>query len=331
MDKQNIKIVQLGAGGEENIRGCHNLQGKTSFRQAAYIIKNSLAHFGTDSYSSHLAGIYNKPLCCLYAANYTDCVRPYWGDRGKQILLEADRGGNAPSFSFDENPRTINTIKPEKIVSSICSLLNLPFEFPYETVFIGDAFTRTYIELICNQLIKPQEFNTDTLVVRMDILFSEKVLFEQAKLSKVVIITDKIISLELLKTIKPSIVELIYEVKEDNDPTWVQKVQRLGIKLALFSYLNNDELNKYKLQYLDLPLIHQKTFNKPEILNNIPSEKLYIAGNRFILSNSKIYPSVQHYKKDITIPNFGLYFTPFIDMPETYKEIDSFWVLKKLD
>ncbi len=328
LQKEGISIVQIGARGEEAIRGAYHTQGQTNFRQAAYIIKNSLLHFGADSFSSHLSGIYNKPLVSLYAANYTSCVRPYWGDKDKQILLEADRKGNAPSFSFDENPKTINTIPPEKIVASICKLLNLEFNFGFQTIFIGDQFHRNYIEGIPNQVLDCKSLNTDVVILRMDEIFSEEVLARQAQQSKVVLVTDRPVNLNLLKQIKPQILEIAYEVKEENDPNWVQAVIRLGIKIGLFSFLSDDQLNKHKLKYLDLPLIIQKKLQKPEILEG--KQNLYMASNRFILSNGKIHPSIQHYKQNYTLPEFGLHFSPLIDNTETLKELDTFWIVEKI-
>lgn len=329
LEKEDIKIVQLGGKDEPPVRNCIHLQGKTSYRQTAYLVKNSILHFGVDTFTAHLAGIYDKPLVALYAANYIDCVRPFWGNREKQLLLEADRKNDAPSFAFDENPRTIDRIPIEKVAECVCKLLNIKFDFPYSTILVGPAFQKTFLENIPDQAVDPQTLGVDTMICRMDILYNEQALVEQAKVSKVVIITDKPINIDLLKAIKSRVSEIAYEVKEENDPNWVQKVQRLGIKIGLFTFLGDEELKKHKLKYLDLPLINQKKLEKHPLLSDIPNNEIVVASNRFILSNSKIYPSLEHYRQNVTLPSFDLHFSPFIDSYEFLKEADCFWFLRK--
>jgi len=137
LNKENIKIVQIGGINEKPFLGCYHTQGGTSIAQAAFLIKHSLFHFGTDSFGVHLASAFKKKIVALYSNNYPSCVGPYWSDSSDVILLEPDRNKNKkPSFALEENPKSINLIKPEKIAESICKLLNLKFKIEYKSLGI---------------------------------------------------------------------------------------------------------------------------------------------------------------------------------------------------
>ena len=65
--KLNTHIIQLGEKKEEAFEGCYNLSGKTSINQAAYLIKRSQLHLGTDTFSTHLASAFKKKIVSLYS------------------------------------------------------------------------------------------------------------------------------------------------------------------------------------------------------------------------------------------------------------------------
>jgi ADP-heptose:LPS heptosyltransferase len=81
-----------------------------------------LLHFGADSFPTHIASGYNKKIVALYSNNYVNCVKPFFGNPKDHILLEPKRNSK-PTFSFEENPKTINSIKPETIAGNILNLL----------------------------------------------------------------------------------------------------------------------------------------------------------------------------------------------------------------
>ena len=144
LEKENIKIIQIGAVNEKGFLNCYHTQGTTSLNQCFYIISKSLLNLSTDSFSSHIAGIYDKPLVCLFLIIIQKMLGPFYGEKSKQILLEPNREKfPRPSYSFQEFPKSINSIFPEIITQSILKLLNLPYSYPFKSLFLA----------VCNQMI----------------------------------------------------------------------------------------------------------------------------------------------------------------------------------
>ena len=123
--KNDIHLVQIGTTKDIPLPHCHSVQGVTSLNQAAYLIKNCLLLIGNDSFSTHVAGGFNKKLVSLYSVLYKECCSPYWGDKKNQILLQADREGDKPSFSATEPQKVVNNILPEDIASGVLKLLKI--------------------------------------------------------------------------------------------------------------------------------------------------------------------------------------------------------------
>ena len=194
-NEHGIKIVQIGAQGERPLVGAYNIAGQTNINQIAYIIKNSLLFFGADSFGQHLAGIYNIPLVDLISNNYVDVVRPYFGDRERQIIIESPKNkGEKPSFAFEENPKLINKIPPEQIAKSILRLLNLEYNWPYKQIYLGDIYIAPMIINVCDGVLNPQQFGTDAMIMDMTLNFNEQVLIQQMQICPCSILTNKPLS-----------------------------------------------------------------------------------------------------------------------------------------
>ncbi len=330
LHSRGIQIVQIGGPNEQPFPGCFHTQGTTNIGQVAYIIKNAKLHFGVDSFGAHLAGHYNIPLVSLYSNNYINCVKPYFGDTKYQILLEPDRTNLKPSFALEEYPKQINKIKPELIASSILKLLGFKTNIQFESLYFGEAYTRPIIEVIFDQIINPKQLNIQSLIGRMDLHFNEENLFNQLKLCKVCIVTDKPIDIEKLKAFKGQITEIVYIVTENDNPQFAASASKLGIPFHLISYLNEEGIKNKKINYIDIGIIHSKKRNKPEELKEISSEKLFFKSNRFLLSNNKIYLSKAHWLTGKSIPNFNQNFSSIIDSNDFWNESEYFYINKKV-
>lgn len=333
LEKNGIKIVQIGAKNEPVFDGVFSTVGKTNIGNVAYLIKNSLLYFGADSISAHFAGTFNIPLVSLYAANYSECVRPYFGNKEKQIIIEGDRKGNKPTFSLDENPKTIDTIKPEIIAESIFKLLNIEWQPEYKTLLINPIFNNKIIEVTLDQPVDPKQFNLDCLVARMDFNFNENVLIQQSLISKLVIVIDKPLAPSCLKTIASQIKEINYEIKENYCLDFIKMIIGLGIKLTMFSYLPTEKLNEIKFQLMDLGIIHQKSIKTkndfPEI-KDYNNENLYYRTNKFTIYKGKIYQSLAAIESNNPLPSFVPIEQPIIDNEKFWREWEfHYYLLKK--
>ena len=263
LSKEEIRIVQVGGKDEPRLVGTGCVAGQTNINQIGYIIKNCLLHLGVDSFPTHVASGYGKKIVSLYSSNILNCTKPYWGDPKDQILFMPELNGNKPSFSLEENPKTINTIRPEKIASAVCSLLGLEFKFDYNTVYVGPTFGRRLIESIPNAVVNVESLGVDTMIVRMDYEFNEQNLVNQMKVCSVSIITNKPLKKEILIQFRGRIKEIVYLVEEDNDPQFVSDIQDLNIRHMLLSTLSTDALNKIKLDYMDFnAVINEKVIKR---------------------------------------------------------------------
>ena len=108
LEKENIKILQIGESGEEKLPYCQSLLGRTNIKQASYVIKNSMLHLGTDSFSTHVASGFDKKIVSLYSTSYKECCGPYWGNKSDHILLEPNRDEYKASFSDNKTWRSYN-------------------------------------------------------------------------------------------------------------------------------------------------------------------------------------------------------------------------------
>ena len=337
LDQHNIKIIHFGGKDDVRVNGVIDLCGQTSINQCAYVISNSMGHLGVDSFGTHLAGSYDKPLVSLYSNNYIDCVKPYFGDKAKQILLEPDREGfGKPNFSLEEHPKTINTIKPETIASSILSVLGLEYKHPYQSVFIGDHYNKRCIENVPNQVIDPRQLSIDHVIERMDLFFHEEILVRQLSMSKCAIVTDKLINLNIIKQFRNNIQNITFFVNSETDPKILQEYQYQGVEVILISKDTEENINKLRLKFADVGVINkQHSINFLEIpsFKNIDKSKLYYKSNKFVLSSGKIYQSDAAYKNDLPIGSFENNFQKLTDnlYPEIFYDSLFFYILTDKD
>lgn len=281
LQKENIHILHIGAKDDKPVNNTINLCGQTKITQAAYIIKNALMHVGADSFAAHIASGYGKKIVALYSNNNINNVKPYWTKPEDMILLEP-KIGKKPQYSVNEMPKSINSIKPEVIAESILKLLNIQFNSLPKTIHIGQEYLNKTLEIIPDKPLNPAQIGIDNVVVRMDYHFDEQVLEFYLQNKKCIIITDKPISDILLKKYKSNIPQLIYVIEKDNNPEFAKILKSNGINTVYLSYLSEEELNPFKLNYMDYGLILRKDYPKEKINFNNNS---YFKSSRIILSS----------------------------------------------
>ena len=288
LKKHGISLIQVGSGNEKPLPHCNQLGGKTSLGQTFYLVSKALLILTTDSFCSHLAGHYDIPRVILVSNNYSECVSPYFGNSNKQIILEPNRTKRKPSFQLDEGPKKqIDEIRIEDIAKAVCQQLNLVWDFPYKTLYIGETYQSKILEMPSNAITNISNLGADSIVVRLDYEFNEKILELQMQHCPVVIVTDKSINLELLKNYKPRIRQIFYIITKSHNSVFANGVRKLNIPLQLFSYLSENELNTFKLEYLDIATILPKEIKTKENIKEIegvPLEKLYYKSSKHILS-----------------------------------------------
>ncbi len=285
--KENISIIQIGQKDEKPINGCYHIMGQTSLNQCCYILQNTLAHLGCDSFPVHVCSVFGKKICSIYSNNFIRNVGPYWSKAEDVILLEPDRKeGEKPSFMIT-GEKSINTIKPEKLAQSICKLLNLDFLYPYKTLQIGKFYQNRVIESDCSNVLNIQQIGLSNIILRLDYNYNLAVMIEQLKRNPCSILTDKAIPINILQELKPHVLEVMVKITDKHNPLFIKELQEAKIKYRMFTELPIKELNKIKLDYIDFTQIitHRGEPVMPEILKDKNLANIYYKCNKNVISN----------------------------------------------
>jgi hypothetical protein len=315
LEKENIKIIQIGVKDDKHINNTINLSGQTNISQAAYIIKNSILHLGADSFASHIASGFNKKIVCIYSNNNINNVKPYWS-KSEDLILLSPKLNRKPQYSVNEVPKTINSIKAEDIAEGILKLLNIPYSNIPKTIHIGDDYINKTLEIIPDKHINPTQIGLDTLVIRMDYVFNEEVLELFLQHKKCIIFTNKPISEELLKKYKQNIPQLIYVIEKNNDSTFAKILKRNAINTIFISYLSEEDLNKFKLDYMDYGLIIKRDYPTYKIETN---NNTFFKSSRILISSEGQFNSKYQWEtKDIS--------NKYINHPELNKELNNLYI-----
>lgn len=320
--KNNIHIIQVGTKDEKPFNGTVNLLGQTSINQLAYIIENSVLHFGADSLCVHLASHFDKPIISLYSISNPCVAGPHFGNKDKHILLKGyERIGNKkPSYSQAEAPKSIDTIKPEEIAEGILKLLNIEFSKMPETIFIGQDFNIKSFEIIPDKPLDLNSIQIQNPIIRLDYFFNEEVLESILSQRKSIIFTNKPIKKEIIEKYKENISQLVYIIEENNNINFVKLLKSNSINYVLLSFLPEEILNKFKIDYMDYNLIVNRKHKTKEDTKISNIDNLYYNSSRILYSSKG--KSVSKYDWINATGN------KVVDDIEFWKEADNFYIFK---
>jgi hypothetical protein len=319
--ENNITILQLCGQNDPRLINTYTIVG-CSINQKAYLIKNSIVYIGSNSLGLQLASNYNKKIVGLYSNVYVSQNKPYWSKEEDLTLIQAFDEKSKPSYAPQENPKIINNIKPDALAKAILNNLNINHDIKIKFSSIGFGYMNKTIELVPNMIVNPSSFGAPNIIVRMDIEFNENVLQAQLSQSKCLITTNKSISENLLKNYKSNIVQVVYKIEKENDPSFVTFLKSENISFVLISDLSEEEINNIKIDYMDLGLIlklNHKTKNDYDNKNI-----KYYKSNHFILSNNKLYMSEAGVEKDLPIKDFDKNTQEIIDTDKFWKYADNY-------
>ncbi len=291
LDKLKIHIVQIGSAKSEQIPGTFDLRGRTTIKQDAFLLKNSLLHCSTNDFLLDVASSFNVPVVAMYGNTFSEVAKPYWGDKSKHIILDSHRNGNKPSFLAEENPRTINLIYPEKISQGILTLLGIEQKKHIETKFIGDLYSVHILECVPD-FVPPDSFSPEIVInLRMDYHFDLQKMVDWGSKRKINIFTNKAIDLNYLNAIKDNVVSVNQEVCSELNTKYLGILANLKINCELFTK-NKRALGNLRMKYFDhkLSLREDKSFDDIKDKKNLDlSKKLYYKSNKLLISNEKKY------------------------------------------
>ena len=322
LNKNDIHIVQVGTKDEKALNGVVNLLGQTNINQLSYVIENSILHFGADSLCVHLSSHFNKPIVSLYSISNPSVAGPHFGDKNKHILLKGyERIGNRkPSYSQVESPKSIDTIKPEEICTAILNLLNIQYSNLPETIHFGQDFNVKSFEIIPDKMIDPNSIPIENPIVRMDYHFNEQALQNILEVKKTIIFTNKPIKKDIIQKYKKNILQVIYIIEENNDINFVKTLKNNSINYTLLSFLEESNLNKYKIDYMDYNLIVNRKHKTKEDTKITDVNNLFYKSSRVLHSSEGQFISRYDW-----LNKTG---NKVVDDPDFWKEADNFYIFK---
>ena len=333
LSKMNIAVIQSGIPKEFPYQRTINLLGQTNVHQLAYLIKNSMLHFGPDSFGVHLSSHYNIPVVALYSISMPEVAGPYFGDKNRQILFKAyERVGNKkPSNSPQESPKSINTIRPEEIANAIFKLLDINVTIPFETVFTGTRYSAKTIRELVPDSQHMIPFPEQPIELRYDLSHDVNLLtYHLNYLQKAIIVTDIPIDVNILKHFKSRIGMVMYEVVKDDSPEFAKTIVSTGVNLYLFSKLPPEEVQKKKISYYEYGNINSLLLPNPDIVNKLKLDsELYYRSCRFMFSKGKTFGSRAGMEKDLSLTNDFEYHR-VIDSPTFWQDLEFYTIIKKI-
>lgn len=321
LKESNVNILQFCGQNDQKLINSYTVTGYNA-NQKAYLIKNCIAYIGSNSLGLQLASSYNKKIVGLYGNIYASQNRPYWSDEKDIQLIEAFDKKSKPSYSPQENPKVINNIKPNILGQAILDSLNIKYKIKNKFISIGSSYTNKTIELVPNMIVNPASLGAPNIIVRMDIRFDESILQAQLAQSKCLIITNKTISENLIKTYKANIIQIVYKIQESNDPSFINLLKNENINFSLVSELDQEQTNNIKIHYMDLGLIFKLNYKNKE--NYDHKNIKYYKSNHFILSDNKLYMSEAAVEKDLPIKDFDKNIQEIINTDTFWKHSDNY-------
>ena len=137
--------------------------------------------------------------------DYENLIKPYWSNSKSSKILKPN-SKNKPSFNIEENPKTINSIYPEKAACEFLKLIGIKNNLnKLKTIFIGEEYINNVIDVVPEGQALVNNTIQDVINLRMDKNFNLDFLAQSSGLNNINIVTDKTIPLEYLNFIKNKI------------------------------------------------------------------------------------------------------------------------------
>lgn len=320
LHKAGYKIFQVGGQNDPVLNGTDGTFLGISWAQSFYILRRAKLFVGIDSVLAHCSFGYDIPSVVLFSHTYPEQVLcKNWLAENKRKILIPEWGDNKPSYSAQESPKMIRTIKVEQVAQSVFNLLKLNVTLNMKTLYVGENFHEPVWEIIPDFFVDEPSLKNGVLHFRMDLRFDEQCL--AAWLSsgyKINVISNRILNLDLLKQFKPNVHRVTLTIKdaETFSPEYLKNLKALGVPLVL---IGEDPSN--------LSFLREKLFDyiieaddQTKKLDNLP-EFCNFWTKKLVLSLGKKFPSIAHWRQNKPLANTNT----IIDDPEFWKDVESFY------
>ena len=332
LKEKKITAVQLGGKEDEQIPGCYIAVGQTDPNQKAYVIKNSALHISANTLSLQIASSYNKKIISLFGNSFYEQFKPYWSNPDDVTLLKGNI--KKPTFNGNEVPKTIDAIAPERVAQAILQNLGHPHSFAFNTLKVGSLYKNRRIESsLSNPIADIGALGVESLIVHLDYNYNLDNLIKQLEICPCSVITNKPIPEDIILRYKERIVEIVYFLEDDNDPSFVNFCISKGKQIGLLSRQPKESIDKYKINYLDIDkpinIIPEIKFEDIEEIKNTNKKKIFFKSNKFLIHEGKAYPNKMSVAVNQSISSFDHPFCQIIDHRDFWEDKEHFYFVEK--
>ena len=207
------------------------------------------------------------------------------------ILIESEKNGNKPSFSYQESPKTIRSIKPEKIAQSVLDLLKIEEEINFNTLRIGDYYHIPFVEIVPNFRANLEDQKNKTLYIRADLHNDDQTIAFWCANYKTKIIAANEIPIPLIKQFASNIEHIYFKIKDQsisNEYFELVKKCKVNFTICIDEEENIAQVRNY---YFDFRVDFD---NKKQRIEKITKQNGYFLTNKILISQGVLYPSEAH-------------------------------------
>lgn len=284
LQEHNIEVVQFIKNKKFEFKHTF-VNDSVSLNEKTYLIKNCKLFCGSSTLYSLICSENDIPQCFL---KHDYSIDNLLTSEDEVIDSQDKRKGFL-------NPvgNLINNIRPEEVAAKIIQKLLPEKTFTFNpSLYIGKVFAVKSIDLIpdCYFQVNKETYS-DEIFIRMDEHFSEANLEEQLKNCKASIVTDKPISADLLRRQKDRIKKVFFKIKQNSDASMLPVLEDLHIIFDLMTSLDDEDLNKEKIKYLDYSRINK--INKVDLsfLDEVDRSLVKYKTSKIVIKSGQMYAS----------------------------------------
>lgn len=290
LDEKNIQIIQLGG---KNYDGIMSIASIKDYCHSAYVIRNSLLHFGEYSILFDICNTVGTKSVILNSIADESFICPFFKNPN-QVVINSLQENSLPTYDPKASSSLLNKIKPEVIAQNILSQLGIQFSKPYETLYVGDFYKENEFELNIYP-IRNYEYNLEEInspIIRMDYCYDLDFLEKHLSKKSCRIRTDREIPENILQKYKSKILGIDLEIKSlKNFSSFIKNIKKNKIDILLFSFLNEEESNDIKMMYIDIEGI-----NFQNLVAKVPdfdflADDIYFKCNELLVYKDKFFIS----------------------------------------
>jgi hypothetical protein len=309
--------------GKEKIDDCFDtsIKGQCSYRHLCYIISKAKAHISVDSYTGHIAALFNIPAVTLFSHLPSNVSKPLWHE--DEDLHDSIRGlkdGIKPCYSKVDPENLINLIKPEEIAKSILSKINIKNDLAsYNTINIGKYYKDEILEVVPD--FDPSEFIQSKLInLRCDYEFNLDLIKKWLRF-KLNLMIDQPIPIDIILQNRNNIAGVTVFIKDKSiTPSYINQLSQARIKFGLVCP-NKDIISDVRLKFFESDVEEYNISDKKDLdFHEDICDNSFYHSNKTLISKNKKYKSKAHWLNSSSIKDDNL----IIDCPDFWEEVEHF-------